>query len=153
MCWMCDNPEATFEDYLEDYLDDVVRPVVARLGHAIQATDRHGAPVAYTVGLAARGQAELVVTGKPPDDAHDLIEAVLAGEEVPTAGRRCDLLRGPALWAFAVTRPETLQVAVALTPGLTALQLVWADSLGRWPWEVHRSSQRLLFDLGRAWAA
>ncbi|MCU1623863.1 MAG: hypothetical protein JWL79_2708 [Frankiales bacterium] len=149
MCWMCDNPEATFEDYL----DDVVRPVVARLGHAIQATDRHGAPVAYTVGLAARGQPELVVTGKPPDDAHDLIEAVVAGEEVPTAGRRCDLLRGPALWAFAVTRPETLHVAVALTPGLTALQLVWADSLGRWPWEVHRSSQRLLFDLGRAWAA
>jgi hypothetical protein len=149
VCWLCDNPQATFEDYLED----VVRPVVARNGHAVQATETHGVPVAYTVGLAARGRPELVVTGKPPDDAHDLLGAVLGGEETPRAGHRCDLMTGPALWAFAVLRPKALHVAAALHPELTALQLVWADTLGRWPWEVHRSRQRLLCEVGRARAA
>lgn len=143
MCWMCDNPSATFDDYL----DEVVRPLVARLGFAVQATESHGVPVAYTVGLSEQGRAELVVTGKPPDDAYDVLTAALAGEEVPEEGRRCDLVNGPALWAFTVLRPEALRVAVALAPDLTALQLVWADSLGRWPWETHRSSQRLLCDV------
>ena len=149
MCWMCDNPSATFDDYL----DEVVRPIVDRLGFAVQATESHGAPVAYTVGLAGEGRPELAVTGKPPDDAYDLLTAVLAGEEEPAAGRRCDLLHGPAVWAFTVTRPQSLVVAAALHPRLTAVQLVWADPLGRWPWEVHRSDQRLLCDVQQARAA
>lgn len=146
MCWMCDHPEATFDDYL----DEVVRPVVARLGYAVQATDSHGVPMAYTVGLSGRGRPELVVTGKSPPDAHDLLQAVLAGEEEPRPGRRCDLLVGPALWLFPVIRATALRVAAALYPGLEALQVVWADSLGRWPWEVHRSGQRLLCDVDEA---
>ncbi|MFN2537494.1 MAG: DUF4262 domain-containing protein [Mycobacteriales bacterium] len=149
MCWMCDHPEATFDDYVQE----VVRPVVARLGFAVQATQSHGVPVAYTVGLSAQGRAELVVTGKPPDDAYDLLTAALAGEEVPAPGRRCDLAHGPALWAFTVLRPQSLVVAAALATELTALQLVWADPLGRWPWEVHRSDQRLLCDVDRVRAA
>jgi hypothetical protein len=149
VCWMCDNPSATFDDYL----DEVVRPVVDRLGFAVQATQSDGVPVAYTVGLTEEGRPELAVTGKPPDDAYDLLTAVLVGEEEPTAGQRCDLLHGPALWAFAVTRPLSLVVAAALYPRLTAVQLVWADPLGRWPWQVHRSSQRLLCDVTDARAA
>ena len=149
MCWMCDNPTATFDDYL----DEVVRPVVERLGFAVQATESHGAPLAYTVGLTARGAAELVVTGKPPDDAYDLLTAVLVGEETPMPGRRCDLLNGPALWAHEVLRPGSLVVAAAMYPRLKAVQLVWADTLGRWPGEVHRSDQRLLCDVELARAA
>ena len=149
MCWLCDNPLATFDDYLEE----VVRPTVELYGFAVQATERDGTPLAYTVGLAARGRDELVVTGKPPDDAHDLLQAVLAADEEPRAGERCDLLLGTALWAFRVLRPETLAVAERLTPGVGALQLVWADARGRWPWQVHRSAQRLYCDVGDARAA
>lgn len=149
MCWLCDNPAATFDDYLEE----VVRPAVDRNGFAVQATERHGTVIAYTVGLAERGRDELVVTGKPPDDAHDLLQAALAGEEEPRDGQRCDLLVGTALWAFRVLRPQTLTVARWRHPGARALQLVWADPLGRWPWEVHRSPQRLLCDPQRARAA
>jgi hypothetical protein len=146
---MCDNPSATFDDYLEE----VVRPVVVRSGFAVQATESHGVPIAYTVGLTERGAAELVVTGKPPHDAYDLLAAVLAGEETPTPGGRCDLVTGPALWAHQVLRPQSLVVAASLYPRLSALQLVWADALGRWPWDVHRSDQRLLCDVERARAA
>jgi hypothetical protein len=131
----------------DDYLDEVVRPVVARLGHAVQPTEVHGVPVAYIVGLAGTGRPELVVTGKSPPDAHDLLSAVLAGEEEPRAGHRCDLVVGPALWVFPVLRPAALVVAAALHPDLQALQVVWADSLGRWPWDAHRSTQRLLCDV------
>ena len=149
MCWSCDHPDATFDDYL----DDVVRPTVERFGFAVQATERYGVPVAYTAGLAARGQPELVVTGKPPDEAHDLLQALLAGEEVPSPGNRCDLVLGPAVWMLPVLHPASLAVAWALTPGLSALQAVWADTLGRWPWQVHRSPQRLLCDVRHARAA
>src|SRR4051812_22438354 len=149
MCWRCDHPDASFEDYL----DEVVRPTVDRCGYAVQATERHGVPLAYTVGLAQTGRPELVVTGKPPDVAHDLLQALLAGEEVPTAGRRCDLVLGPAVWMLAVLNPAALEVAWAIHPGLSALQAVWADTLGRWPWQAHRSPQRLLCDLGDARAA
>lgn len=148
MCWLCDNPKATFDDYL----DEVVRPVVDRFGFAVQATERYGTVVTHTVGLADQGRDELVVTGKPPDDAHDLLQAVLAGE-VPAHGERCDLLVGTALWAFRVVRPSALAVAWALHPGARALQLVWADTRGRWPWEVHRSAQRLLCDVTAVRAA
>ena len=146
MCWMCDHPTASFDDYLEE----VVRPTVALFGHAVQATRERGTTVTYTVGLAARGRPELVVTGKPPDAAHDLLQAVLAGEELPAPGRRCDLLVGTAVWALPVRRPAELAVAARLAPGLTALQLVWADALGRWPWETDASPQRLLCDLALA---
>ena len=149
MCWMCDHPEATFGDYL----DEVVRPVVARVGYAVQATETHGVPLAYTIGLTGWGRPELVITGKSPPDAHDLLQAVLAGEEVPVADRRCDLQQGPALWAFRVVRPERLDVAAALYPELEALQLVWADTFGNWPWQTHRSRQRLLCDVQHVRAA
>ena len=140
MCWMCDHPAATFEDYLEE----VVRPTVALCGFAVQATTWRGLQMAYTVGRTERGEPELVVTGKPPDEAHDLLAALLEGEERPVPHARCDLLAGPALWVLPVDRPERLAVAWQLYPELTALQVVWADTLGRWPWEVHRSRQRLL---------
>lgn len=149
MCWLCDNPAATFDDYLEE----VVRPTVALYGFAVQATDLDDTVLAYTVGLAARGRPELVVTGRSPDDAHDLLAAVLAGEQEPAAGERCDLLVGTALWALPVLRPQVLAVAQALHPGARALQLLWADTSGRWPWEVHRSRQRLLCDVTQARAA
>jgi hypothetical protein len=142
MCWMCDHPDSSFDEYVEE----VVRPTVALYGFAVQATERHGVPLAYTVGLAEQGGPELCITGKPPDAAHDLLRAAV-GREAPARPGRCDLLVGPALWAFPVIRPEALAVAWALFPGLSALQLVWADSFGRWPWEVHRSGQRLLCDV------
>ena len=140
MCWMCEHPDKSYADYVEE----VVEPAVALHGWAVQ-----GSPsLTYTVGLTARGRPELAVTGKPPEAAYDLIDAVLAGEQEPRAGDRCDLLTGPAVHVVRVAHPRRLRVARSLYgDGVTALQLVWADSLGRWPWE-RRSTQELLGAVG-----
>lgn len=135
---MCDHEQATFEDYL----DVMVRPVVERCGWAVQAVGGQGRrpPFAYTVGLTGRGRPELVVSGKSPSAAHDLLEAVLAGDP-PRAGRRYDLPVGPSLQVVEVTWPaRRLVVATALYGDrVTAVQLVWADGRGRWPWETPRA--------------
>jgi hypothetical protein len=140
MCWMCDHPEATFQDYVEDELT----PVINRYGWAVQAvTGRR--PFAHTVGLTAVGRPELVVAGRSVASAYDLLEAAMATDE-PRTGHRFDLLMGPTLQVVRVPRAaEHLAVATALYgPGVRALQLVWADSRGRWPWEMPRSRQLLL---------
>ncbi len=60
MCWMCDHPGATRQDYL-----DHLRSIIGRVGWVVQTVegDRVRAPYAYTVGLTARGKPELLVTG------------------------------------------------------------------------------------------
>ena len=52
MCWMCDHPSATFDDYLQE----VVRPTIALCGYAVQATTWRGQPMAYTVGRSEQGE-------------------------------------------------------------------------------------------------
>ena len=125
---------------MSDYLHELVEPTVAVYGYAVLAEPG----LAYTVGLTLAGGSELVVTGKSPPDAHDLIEAVVIGEERPRPGGRCDLVRGPALASFPVDA-EHAPVAVLLYGAcVRALQVVWADSLGRWPWETRDGPQVLL---------
>lgn len=151
VCWMCSNPESTFADYVLDQ----VQPVIDRSGWAVQAVGGP-VPLAYTVGLTAAGGPELVVSGKDPEAAYDLLDAALAGEEPLRHGRRCDLMAGPALLVLRVARVERLEVARFLYGGaLTALQLVWADALGRWPWEhpPGRAGQELLGPWARLRAA
>jgi hypothetical protein len=143
VCWMCDHPGATFADYV----DAVLRPVIDRCGWAVQAVGpgRTRPPFAYTVGRTAQGRAELVVTGKAAAASLDLLEAVLAQGE-PVAGHRFDLLSGPALQVLAIDRPAAhLHVATALYgTRVRAVQVVWADGRGRWPWEARSSHQWLL---------
>jgi hypothetical protein len=141
VCWMCDHPEAMFEDYVQE----VLQPVIDRYGWAAQGVGGSGRPYMYTVGLTARGRPELVVTGRSFESAYDLLDAALATDE-PRAGHRFDLLSGPMLQVLRVPRAhEHLAVATALYgEQVQALQLVWADGRGRWPWEAPRSRQTLL---------
>ena len=135
---MCETPGATFEDYL----DVMVRPVVERCGWVVQAVGGQGGrpPWAHTVGLTAVGRPELVVSGKSPPAAHELLEAVFAGDP-PRAGFRYDVPVGPPLQVVRVTAAaRRLTVATALYGDqVSALQLVWADGRGRWPWETRPS--------------
>lgn len=58
MCWMCDHPEATAEEYLDE-----VYGIMLMHGWAVQHVECERRPFAYTVGLTRRGLPELVVTG------------------------------------------------------------------------------------------
>ncbi|MBS1692717.1 MAG: DUF4262 domain-containing protein [Actinobacteria bacterium] len=134
MCWICDHPEATDEDYLER-----LRQIVRSHGWAVQYIESDRTPFAYTVGLHDCGLPELLVSGVSPDRARRLLStaarAALRGESF-TPGRHTALRAGPLVEVVEVEHPD-VHLAWALNhggPGVRALQLVWADERGRWPW-------------------
>ncbi|HXT91005.1 MAG TPA: DUF4262 domain-containing protein [Trebonia sp.] len=137
MCWQCDHPGATWQDYL-----DHLRELLEEHCWIVQGVqrERRRPPYAYTVGLAAHGRPELVVTGMPYDRAVDLLNGV-AGHvlhgDPPGPGEVLPLRGGPVVEIVRVTEPSVhLAVAAALNgPQFVALQLVYADDRGRWPWE------------------
>ena len=139
MCAQCDNPELTYADYL----DTVIAPLVRRNGWAVQGVGGRQ-PFAYTVGLSVCGLPELVVTGLPDARAARLLNEVarrglhdelFSGQRVPTSG--------PHVHVLAVARPhDHLLTATALYgKAVRALQLVWPDDQGRYPWQAGAQSQ------------
>src|SRR6201992_3751299 len=82
MCWQCDHPGATWDDYLAH-----LRELLAQHCWIVQGVqrERRRPPYAYTVGLAAHDRPELVVTGMPYDRAVDLLNRAA---EAPAGPRR-----------------------------------------------------------------
>ncbi len=144
MCWVCDHPEATRREHLE-----YVRAEVDKHCWVVIGVQRHRfrPPYSYTVGLTNHGSPEFVVTGLPSQGAADLLNDVAAhlvradappaAERVPRTRERAPLTSGPLLEIVSVSEPTAhLQVAAELFgPGLRAIQLVYADDRGRWPWD------------------
>jgi Domain of unknown function (DUF4262) len=138
MCWMCDHPKATRQDYL-----GYIKSIIARAGWAVQGVerDRVRPPYAYTVGLTPRGQPELVVTGMSLTRATELLNDVavhVLHAVVPEPGERVPLIGGPVVEFVEVRVPSAhLLVATELYgPSIRALQVVHADDRGHWPWEA-----------------
>lgn len=136
MCWSCENPKATYEDFLDE-----LRRRIACHGWEVM-TVAHREPhrlIAYTAGLAARGLPELVVTGLPNEPAcqllHGFAELSVGGAPLAPGG----VARCPAgtVRLVALPHPDVhLPVAASLAgPSLSALQLVWPDPQGHFPWE------------------
>lgn len=145
MCWMCDDPTMTKGDALAR-----MASMVEEYGWAVQGVegDRVHPPWAYTVGLTLRGLPELVVTGVRLLDARDVLNEwagdVIRGEVLsPGQVLRCP--HGSEMEIVELAHPDAhLLTAVSLYPGTTlrALQLVWSDDRGHWPWDVGFRSRR-----------
>ena len=138
MCWMCEHPGATEQDYLSH-----MKSLIAQFGWALQGVerDRSRPPYAYTVGLTTRGKPELVATGLPAVRAASLLNEVAAHmmhATMPEPGEQVPLLGGPLIEFVEVAMPPAhLLVAFELYgAGIRALQIVHADDRGRWPWET-----------------
>lgn len=134
MCWQCDHPETTLDDYLEE-----LRETMREHGWAVQYVENGRAPYAYTIGLHDCGLPELMVTGVSPQRAHRLLNAAARdamGGRALTPGSRLALNPGPLIEIVEVDHPDAhLNLAVAFGgPDVRAVQLVWADGRGRWPW-------------------
>lgn len=134
MCWQCDHPDRTFDDYL-----DVLREVILRHGWAVQYVEDDQRPYAYTIGLHDRGLPELLVTGLDPKRATWLLNsfarrALVGGR--PIAGNQVFLPAGTRLELVDVAHPDAhMGMAIAIEGnGISAMQLVWADGRGQWPW-------------------
>lgn len=138
MCWQCDHPGATWQDYLEH-----LRGLLELHCWVVQGVqrERQRPPYAYTVGLPRHQRPELVVTGLPYDRAVDLLsrtaEHVLHAN-APRPGEVLSILGGPTIEIVRVAEPAVhLAVAAAINgPGFSALQLVYADDRGHWPWDA-----------------
>lgn len=135
MCWKCDNPDGTVEEWL-----DGLRETVDRHGWAVQYVESDRAPFAYTIGLHEHGLPELLVTGLLPQPAARLLNGVAAylmdggGPLLP--GELISAPTGPPLMVVQVDHPDAhLKFAVAICgPAVQAVQLVWADDDGHRPW-------------------
>lgn len=138
MCFRCDNPSSSREDYLSR-----VAELKRCHGWAVQGVegDRFHPPWAYTVGLTDCGLPELVVTGMPIRKAARLLN-IAAGHALHAPplrhGEHVELPDGIKAEIVRLPQPDAhLPVALALCgPQVRAHQLVWADGRGRWPWEV-----------------
>jgi len=140
MCWLCDNPEASQADYLR-----MAREKIASHGFVIQSIEESEPypPFSYTVGRAAHGLPELVITGLHHSVAQPLFTAVVAqstGIGVLTPGDRLSV-DGKPMEVVALSDPTAhLYIAVAVYgPQISALQLVHADDHGIWPWSPEYS--------------
>jgi hypothetical protein len=128
MCAMC-QPSA-YEQVMADLAD-----TVETYGWAVRAVYGEGArpPWAYTVGLHAQDLPELVVTGLPAEEAVSLLndgaERLLDGLPAAPFGTGYELVELP--------HPDVhlLQATALFGPAFRAVQLVWADERGRWPWD------------------
>ena len=135
MCWVCDHPRASRQDWLNHLrgrLEEQCWVVI------YVQRDTYRPPYSYTVGLTDHGKPEIVVTGLPQQRAADLLNDVAAHvvhADPPEPGERVPLTDGPLIEIVQVAEPSAhLNVAVALCgPQLTALQLVYADDRGHWP--------------------
>jgi Domain of unknown function (DUF4262) len=109
-------------------------------GWVIKYVEDDRRPYAYTIGLHQLGLPELLVTGVTTERALALLdyfieEAIAAGPSAP--GDRVVLAGALMIEAVHVDHPDAhMAPAVELFgPGLRAVQLVWTDLLGRWPWD------------------
>lgn len=143
MCDLCDDPDLTPEAYLKDLrrrLDE--HPIVVQSVFGSPTT----AEFSYTIGLTAHGLPELIVLGRRHEEAATLLllwGQYLLEESVVLPGET--LGSGPfVMEAVEVEHPERflLMADSLFGPAVRALQLVWADDRGRWPWDPGHRARR-----------
>jgi hypothetical protein len=135
MCWQCDNPDATIDDYL-----DLLRRIVRRRGWAIQFIESEQQPFAYTIGLHEKGLPELLLTGLPPETSARLLNSIVAqivnNSTLLRPAMHIDYQGEFLLEVVEVDHPDAhLKFAVAIYGPIRALQLVWTDKAPLWPWD------------------
>lgn len=156
MCWKCDNPDATDADYFM-----MVADKIATYGWFIQGVekDRWRPGFAYTVGLTPLGHPELLVTGMKPRAAAGLLNGIAHHQvchdgSALVPGDRQPLRDGMAIEIVDVAEPTVHLVMARELYGtdIRAVQLVYADDRGRWPWEVgFRGNQPVLGPRAATW--
>jgi hypothetical protein len=130
----CDHPGSTVEDYLDE-----IRAKIRKRGWTVQYVESDRVPYAYTVGLTGHGLPEFLMTGVSPQRAARLLGGVAqsaAGVDFPTPGERLTLSGSTVVEVVEVEYPDAhMNAAIAIYGNkVRALQLVWADGRGRWPW-------------------
>ncbi|MGW4096512.1 DUF4262 domain-containing protein [Mycobacterium sp. NPDC004974] len=136
MCWQCDNPNGTTDDYL-----DILRDIIKDHGWAVQFVENDKRPYAYTVGLHDMGLPELLITGMPAQASarvlNSLAHQITEDGTFLQPAMHIDYQDEFLFEVVEVEHPDVhLKFAVELcSPRIRAFQLVWTDDRGRWPWD------------------
>ena len=138
MCWKCENPDGAEEDYLDE-LREMMRDHV---GWQVQFVEHDRRPLAYTFGLHNRGLPELLITGLNAHVSNRVLKSI--GHMIVDDGTylapamHIDYQDRLLMEVVEVDHPDVhLKYAVRICgQEVRALQLVWADDRGRWPWEA-----------------
>ena len=129
------------DHYLESLLTNIERYGVGLVG--VLADVDHNHPVAgftYTVGLTPLGHPELLVYGLPPEVAERLLNVLVREIRQGRQLRPGDQVRQPGnaaaiFTAIAVLDDDDLEMVREIYGSSDyALQLVWSDEHGRFPW-------------------
>ncbi len=137
MCWKCENPNGT----TEAYLDELRRMMRDHHGWAVQFVEHDKRPFAYTVGLHNRGLPELLITGLDPlvstGVLNSIAHMIVDNGAALAPAMHIDYEDRFLIEVVEVEHPDVhLKFAVEICgPDVRALQLVWADNWGRFPWE------------------
>ncbi len=137
MCWQCDNPDGTTEEYL-----DLLRETITGHGWAVQFVESDRRPFAYTVGLHERGLPELMIAGLAAHASARVLNSIghmiVDDSTVLAPAMHIDYEDRFLIEVVEVEHADVhLKFAARLFgPRVRALQLVWADDSGRWPWDV-----------------
>lgn len=133
-----------------EYLDRI-RGLVDQYGWAIQSVFPDEADqdpgFAYTAGLSLHGHAEIIVSGLPPSTGqmllNDLAKRVRdSGDDLATNTPMDDVIENLSVILIPVTDPrkyisiaDTLLQKKVAGAHAAAVQMVWPDPNGRFPWE------------------
>ncbi|WP_006242414.1 DUF4262 domain-containing protein [Mycolicibacterium tusciae] len=141
MCRKCDefDPDGAAEDDI-DGLREAVRDHL----WLVKCVPDEIRPYAYTIGLQEMGLPELLATGVTTERAlalFDLFVPDVIQDGAPAPGDQIVLAEGAVFEAVEVDHPDAhMDLGVKLFgPKLRAVQLVWTDGFGRWPWEAEFS--------------
>lgn len=138
MCEICDGKSPA-------QVRRELRRTIERYGWALQyvesAIDEHGVHPAYcySVGLTAMGKPELVISGRVADQSADALNDLGARMEDGSPLTPGDLHVAGGLDVCLVEVRECehwlLRAVDLYGTGVRALQAVWADCGGNFPWE------------------
>lgn len=136
MCWKCEHPRGTIEEYL-----DSLRETIRDHRWVVQYVESPTSPSAYTIGLHDLGHPELLITGLAPDVAARVLNSIghmIADDgTVLVPGTQIDYEDRFLIEVIEVDHPDvhlTFAVRILDSP-FRAVQLVWADNYARWPWD------------------
>jgi hypothetical protein len=135
MCWQCDNPNGTTEEYLDE-----LRDTISDHGWAVQFVEHDKRPFAYTIGLHEHGLPELLITGLGAQVATRVLNSIahqmVDDGAVLAPAMHIDFQDRFLIEVVEVEHPDVHLIFAARLCGsdVRALQLVWADDRGRFPW-------------------
>ena len=75
MCWVCNHPRASRQDWIDHLRETLTEECWVVI--SVQR-EKYRPPYAYTVGLADHGKPEIVVTGLPQQRAAEVLNGVAA---------------------------------------------------------------------------